>query len=142
MRPTPTVGQYFRRGVPSVSPRHSLETAARLLHDYRVDVLVVVDRSRPVGVLTAVQIADAWPSITTSLTYGEQAGRLADIRVGAVMNRDVVAVAPETPLAEAARLLRDLQCGVLPVIADAAVVGTLSVRDLVALLGRTVANSS
>jgi CBS domain-containing protein len=54
------------------------------------------------------------------------------------MSRDLVTVAPETPLAEAARLLRDVQCGVLPVIADDAVVGTLCARDLVALLGRTV----
>jgi CBS domain-containing protein len=50
------------------------------------------------------------------------------------MRPDPPVVSPDTPLAEAASLLRDEKVGVLPVMKDGRLVGLLGAADLVALL--------
>jgi CBS domain-containing protein len=55
------------------------------------------------------------------------------------MVRDVVAIAPSTTLTEAARLMRDHNVGMLPVIVNARLAGVITDRDLVV---RALANGA
>jgi CBS domain-containing protein len=47
------------------------------------------------------------------------------------MNAPTVSIGPQTPLAEAARLMADRQIGALPVVTDGRVIGILSQSDVV-----------
>jgi acetoin utilization protein AcuB len=57
--------------------------------------------------------------------------------VGDVMQTSVTTIAPKTPLAEAARLLRRRGIRHLPVVEDGALVGIVSDRDFKRAAGRT-----
>ena len=72
--------------------------------------------------------------VSTTLTVGEITYHLTTIPISAVMRLEPPVVAPNTPLAEAAGLLRDESVGVLPVVEDGRLVGLLGARDLIALL--------
>lgn len=50
--------------------------------------------------------------------------------VDEVMTRDPRTVGPETPISEAARLMRDDDVGILPVVEGDRLVGTLTDRDI------------
>ena len=101
---------------------------------HRIDHLPVVERGALVGIVTATDLDAAAPSAATTLTVREVRDRLSRIPVSQAMTRDVIAVAPETPLAEAARLMRDRDLGALPVVRGDEVVGILTVSDLLAEL--------
>jgi acetoin utilization protein AcuB len=107
---------------------------------HRVDALPVVARRAVVGIITAWDLDAAAPSAATTLTVGESRGHLGAIPVMEAMTRDVIAVAPETPLAEAARLMRDRNLGTLPVVRGDELVGILALADLLAELHTAVIN--
>ncbi|MFM2041873.1 MAG: hypothetical protein RLY86_449 [Pseudomonadota bacterium] len=52
------------------------------------------------------------------------------MKIRDIMTRDVELVSPDTPLQEAARLMRDADTGFLPVGADDRLVGTVTDRDI------------
>ena len=128
------VGDRAWRGIVTVSPAESLAAAAELMRRHRIDHLPVVERGALVGIVTARDLDAAAPSAATTLTVREVRDRLSRIPVSQAMTRDVIAVAPETPLAEAARLMRDRDLGALPVVRSDEVVGILTVSDLLAEL--------
>jgi acetoin utilization protein AcuB len=128
------VGDRAWRGIVTVSPAESLAAAAELMRHHRIDHLPVVERGALVGIVTARDLDAAAPSAATTLTVREVRDRLSRIPVSQAMARDVIAVAPETPLAEAARLMRDRDLGALPVVRGDEVVGILTVSDLLAEL--------
>ena len=128
------VGDRAWRGIVTVSPAESLAAAAELMRRHRIDHLPVVERGALVGIVTATDLDAAAPSAATTLTVREVRDRLSRIPVSQAMTRDVIAVAPETPLAEAARLMRDRDLGALPVVRGDEVVGILTVSDLLAEL--------
>ncbi len=53
------------------------------------------------------------------------------MKVEELMTRDVATVTPESPLAQAATLMRQEDCGSLPVIRDGRLVGIVTDRDIV-----------
>lgn len=128
------VGDRAWCGIVTVSPAESLAAAAELMRRHRIDHLPVVERGALVGIVTATDLDAAAPSAATTLTVREVRDRLSRIPVSQAMTRDVIAVAPETPLAEAARLMRDRDLGALPVVRGDEVVGILTVSDLLAEL--------
>ena len=128
------VGDRAWRGLVTVSPTDSLAAAVELMRRHRLDHLPVVERNTLVGIVTAWDLEAAAPSAATTLTVREVRDRLSRIPVRRAMTRDVIAVAPETPLAEAARLMRDRDLGALPVVRADEVVGILTVSDLLAEL--------
>jgi CBS domain-containing protein len=52
------------------------------------------------------------------------------MKVKDVMTTDVRTCTPDTTLAEAGRLMWDMDCGILPVLDDGALVGVVTDRDL------------
>jgi CBS domain-containing protein len=117
----------------SVTADTSLEAARRLMDARRVEHLAVLEGGRLVGLLARADLEAAHPSPATTLAHGEILHALDRVRVGEVMRRDVVAVAPETPLAEAARLMRDTGARALPAVGHGRLEGLLTVFDLLEL---------
>jgi nucleotide-binding universal stress UspA family protein len=62
------------------------------------------------------------------------AGHLNEIDAAKAMAQQVITVTPTTSIREAARLLRERKIGVLPVVEDGALVGIISVTDVLEAL--------
>jgi CBS domain-containing protein len=106
------------RIAPTASPRNARE----LMRLKKIRHLVVVEGSQLIGLVSAHDL-DRGPAMAPT--------------VAEVMSRQVVTVSPETTLKKAANLMRGRSVGSLVVTdADGAVVGIVTVADLLDLLGR------
>jgi acetoin utilization protein AcuB len=128
------VAERMRPVAVSVPPTASLADAEGAMTAHGLPWVPVVQNGRLVGLVTEDDLAAARPSPATTLTVGEIIYHMTTIPAAAVMRRDPQVVAPDTPLAEAASLLRDESVGVLPVVQDGRLVGLLGAGDLVGLL--------
>ena len=77
-------------------------------------------------------------ALALALGYSPHARRkiLDTLLIKDVMTTDVITIGPETPLAEAARVLMKRKIGCLPVVKDGHLVGILTEGDFVALAAR------
>jgi len=77
-------------------------------------------------------------SLARALGYGDHAQRkvLDTLVVKEVMTSDVVTIAPDTALAEAARVMLQRKIGCLPVVEGGRLVGIVTEADFVALIAR------
>ena len=130
------VAEHMRQVAVSLAPTATLADAEGAMKTHGIPCVPVVQNGRIVGLVAEDDLAAARPSPATTLTVGEIIYQMTTIPVTAVMRPDPHWVAPETPLAEAASLLRDESLGVLPVVKDDRLVGLLVAGDLVALLAR------
>jgi CBS domain-containing protein len=75
-------------------------------------------------------------ALARALGYGETAQRrmLGMLVVKEVMTTQVVTVAPDAPIADAARTMVDRKIGCLPVVQDGKLVGILTESDFVQVL--------
>ena len=97
--------------------------------------VAVVHHDRLVGLVMADDLAAARPSAATTLSIGEVRGALARIPVESIMRRDVATIVPDTPIAEAARLMRDGR-GPLAVLAGDDLVGLVGAAELLSEVER------
>jgi CBS domain-containing membrane protein len=77
-------------------------------------------------------------ALAKALGYGERAQRqlMDTLVVKEVMTSDVITTTPDTPLAEAARVLIEHKIGCLPVVEAGRLVGIITEEDFVALAAR------
>ena len=124
------------RPVPAVEPTATLEDAeAALRSSGGGEAVAVVHHDRLVGLVTADDLAAARPSAATTLSIGEVRGALARIPIESIMRRDVATIVPDTPIAEAARLMRDGR-GPLAVLAGDDLVGLVGAAELLSEVER------
>jgi CBS domain-containing protein len=111
----------------TIRAHESLRRAAGLLREHQVSHLLVAGPTsdRPVGVISGLDIARV-------IGGGETTKHPAGSRVDALMSSPAVAVSPETPLRELARLLAERGISGVPVVQDGTVVGVVSEADIVA----------
>lgn len=128
------VSERMRREVVTVEPHVPLQEASDLMTRHGIRHLPVVKDGRLVGIVTDRDLRRAWPSNATSLEIREVYHRLATAPVQEAMTSGVLTVSPRTPLAEAARLMRDRRIGALPVLDGSELVGILTESDLVETL--------
>ena len=104
--------------VPATTP---VADVAILLHERQITgVPIVGGEGRVVGVVSEIDVLD------------RQGGTAGDI-----MTREVISVAPETPLDEVVRLLTDRRIRRVPVLDGGRLVGLVSRADLLRLFTRT-----
>ena len=116
-----TVASVMRGQAWSVRPEDTLESAGRGLVEHRLHWAPVGDAS---GALLAV--LSAWDLLRFSVE-----GRAPSMPVWQACTYRPVSVAPQTPVAEAAQLMRELKLHHLPVqAADGRLVGVVSSLDL------------
>jgi CBS domain-containing protein len=146
-----TAEQLMSREVLAVTERMSLQAAAHLMSDARVSgVPVVDDLGHCVGVLSTAdfmsfvgktQHAQAVASVPFVCSDWQvfAADELPnDEEVGSHMTRDVVTVAPTTPITELARLMLDAHIHRLLVVdAKRKLLGVVSSTDILAAVARS-----
>ena len=124
------VGDWMTRKLVTISPKQTLPAAHKLMKDYSIRRLPVVDAGQLIGILTLGDIREASPSDATSLSIFELNYLLAELTVDRIMTKDPITVTPATRLSEAAKLMLQHKIGGLPVLEGHKLVGIITESDI------------
>jgi IMP dehydrogenase len=115
----------------AVAPDASVAVVARMLEDYGIGGMPVVDGGRLVGVVSRTDLVRLWASPDPSLDW-------RSLPVREVMTQPAVTVRGSATLQEAARVMADSNVARLVVVGEDADValGVISDTDLVRAIGR------
>lgn len=130
------VSDFMTRDPCTVGPNEALAKAIEQMQTTQCRHLPVLEEGRLVGIVSDrdVRLALNSPLILRERWYDE--ALLAKTPVHACMTDEVLTVAPDTPLSQAAVLMRDRKVGGLPVVQDGQLVGIISETDLLDALVR------
>ena len=112
-----------------IPPETTLEDAYRVMHERHIRHLLVVDRTRLVGVITDRDLRLATSAFTPS-------PHPPGTRVSDVMCREPLTADPLDPVEDAAFRMRERKIGCLPVLEDDLVIGIITGIDLLDALLR------
>lgn len=134
---TELVKDWMTRDVIRVPSRTSVHEARRLMQEYRIRRLPVVDDGELVGIVTWGDIRGALPSEATTLSVGEINYQLSQTRIKGIMTQRPVTIAQFATVGEAARLMLNKKISALPVIDMAGnVIGIITESDIFRLAVR------
>lgn len=115
-----SVGSVMTRNVKTITPDDTMETAAELMKKHRIGCLVVVEKDKPIGIVTERDIA-----------YKLVAeGKGGDTKVGEVMSKDVKTVEEDKSLLDTAKLMAAHVIRRLPVVKNGKLVGIVTIEDI------------
>jgi acetoin utilization protein AcuB len=116
----------------TAAPSTPVAEALQTMRENNVRRLPVIDpkSDRMVGIVTEKQLLYASPSPVTSLSIHEIHYLMSKITVDEVMTTEVVTVAEDTAIEEAALLMVDNRVGALPVMRGQQLVGIITETDL------------
>jgi len=115
----------------TISPEESLSDAHTYMRDQKVRHLPVVKSDdKMIGLIAEDDLLKAEPSSATSLSVWEIHYLLMEVKVKAVMVKNVITTTEDTPIEEAAHLMLDHKIGCLPVIRDDKLVGIITESDI------------
>jgi len=118
------VNTIYRDEVFSITEADTLEEAARHMSRNEVGSLVVLEEGRCVGIITE-------RDLTRSIAEGADPHRT---KVAGYMSIRPITVTPETGIREAAAEMLETEVRHLPVAAGGALVGMVSLRDLLSVV--------
>ncbi len=128
------VKERMRRDPVTVKKDDSFRYALKLIRKEGIRHLPVLDGRKLVGIVTDRDLRQAAPSPATTLQVHELNYLLEQLTVEAIMTKQVITVAPEAGLLEAARLLLGHRIGCLPVVEQEELVGIITQSDLLRAL--------
>jgi acetoin utilization protein AcuB len=115
----------------TIHPDVPVQEAIALMTKEGIRRLPVVDqRGQLIGIVTNLDLLHASPSDATSLSVWELNYLISKITVDEIMSKDVITVAKDLPVEEAARIMADNKIGGLPVLEDHTVIGIITETDL------------
>jgi len=134
-----SVSQWMQVTVRTVEPERDLLRAWRMMMVYKIRHLpVVTSDGKLAGILSDRDIKQHAlpPEVPGSLLARQE--HLEAIKVGAIMVRDVVTVAPGASMAFAAHLMRHHRIDCLPVLDEGRLVGIVTSSDLLDYFPRSL----
>ena len=109
----------------------SVPEAQALMKERNIRRLVVIEDGKLAGIVTLGDIRGALPSEVSNLNRVELDYLMQQVKVGRIVQRDVITVKPEASIADAARLMVRYKIGGLPVVNDAhQVLGVITESDI------------
>ncbi|MBL8754609.1 MAG: CBS domain-containing protein [Planctomycetes bacterium] len=122
---------WMARDLLTVTPDTPVEDGAREMARRRVRHLLVVDGGDREHLLGIVSSHDLYLAAESGMNpFSPRAQDRSGRTLGEIMTARPTTIAPTTPLAEAARLLRDKKFGCLPVVDHGRLVGVLTEHDI------------
>lgn len=115
----------------TVKPATPVLEARRLMQDYRIRHLLVMENGRLAGIVTDRDIRLNMPSPATTLSVWELHHLIARLTVSEVMTANLIVVEPDREAGAAAALLLAEKIGALPVMEDDRLVGIITDTDFV-----------
>lgn len=100
----------------TVKPSTPLVEAARLMKEFGIRRLPVVDKGEVVGILTHRNILEAAPSKATTLSVQELNYVLEKLTVAKVMRKDPICVSPEDSVIDVVIMGHEKGIGAFPVV--------------------------
>lgn len=128
------VKERMRRDPVTAKQTDSFRYALKLIRKEGIRHLPVLDGKRLVGIVTDRDLRQSAPSPATTLEVHELNYLLERLTIEAIMTKNVITVAPETGLLEAARLLLTHKIGCLPVVEHGDLVGIITEGDMLRAL--------
>jgi CBS domain-containing protein len=122
----PKVKDIMTKNVVSISVNNSVFEAAELMSSNRVGCLVIVDGEMPMGIVTERDIVRRAVAKRMPL----------DTKISEIMTKSLIAIDPDAPLKEAARLMSNNKIRRLPVLKQNRLVGIVVAADFVRNLGK------
>ena len=127
------VKNYMTAAVITISEETKILEALDLMKDHQIHRLPVTKDGQIKGLVTEGIIQENSPSTATSLSIHEMNYLLTKTAVGDIMLKNVITIAPDALLEEAADTMRKNQVSVLPVIGtDHKLVGIITEKDIFA----------
>ncbi|PLS39317.1 hypothetical protein CYV26_03680 [Carnobacterium maltaromaticum] len=127
------VKNYMTAEVITISEETKILEALDLMKDHQIHRLPVTKDGQMKGLVTEGIIQENSPSTATSLSIHEMNYLLTKTDVGDIMLKNVITIAPDALLEEAADTMRKNQVSVLPVIGtDHKLVGIITEKDIFA----------
>ncbi|MGH3148201.1 MAG: CBS and ACT domain-containing protein, partial [Rubrobacter sp.] len=120
------VNDSMTREVVTLSPQDTAKAALALCRERRIRHLPVLEGGVLVGIVSDRDLRSAAPALGDT----DRAAALAEIRVGEVMASQVVTVAPDDPIEQAANTMRERRIGCLPVVEGGGLVGIVTASDV------------
>lgn len=130
------LSEIMNRTLITVDRRASLRRAQRILDQYKIRHLLVMDGKRLVGIVTDRDLRKAAPSSKSPLTTSEREEFMDELKVMEVMSRKLITASPTTTVREAAKVMVGEKIGCLPVVDGNALVGIVTETDLLEILVR------
>ncbi len=128
-----TVANAMTRDPVTLGPEDTLLAGVELMRKHGVRRIPIVLGETLVGLLVEGDLKRAQPSALVD-SQEEYQRVMEDTQIARVMIRQLVTVAVDTPLVEAARALHDTKYGALPVLKDGRLAGILTDTDLTRVL--------
>ena len=125
------VRERMSRNPYTISADAPMEEALKQMRENSFRHLPVVDKSgKLVGIVSETDLLYASPTSAASLSIYEMQYLLSRLTVGQVMTKDVITVAEDTPVEDAASIMTDHKIGGLPVLRDGEIIGIITETDL------------
>ena len=125
------VENYMTKQVITVKPGSSLQSAKNLMKANKIrHIPIVSDDEKLVGIISDRDIRKISSTSDPSHEQGEKQELLTQSKVDDVMAKHPISVLPDTPIEDAATLLRDEKIGALPVIHEGKLAGIISESDI------------
>ncbi|MEM3723603.1 MAG: CBS domain-containing protein [Candidatus Hadarchaeales archaeon] len=115
------VEDFMTKKVVTIEASHTILEAAKLLAEKGVGSLVVVEKGKPVGIVTDRDI----------LLRGVVGGLdLEKEKIGTIMSRPLLTVSPDTPMLEAIEMMDKHSIRRIPVVKGSEIVGIVTSSDI------------
>lgn len=128
------VSMWMTRDLITIEPATLIPQAAAIMAERHIRRLPVVEQHavtpHPVGIITATDILHAYPPHVNPFAITASDIRQSNVTAAEIMSRSLHIVTPETPIEEAAGIMRNEKISTLLVVQKTKLVGLITESDI------------
>jgi acetoin utilization protein AcuB len=128
------VSMWMTREIVAIEAHTPIIEASAIMASKRIRRLPVIERHesglRPVGIITATDILHAYPPEVNPFSLTALDRQNIHTTAGEIMSRTLRMIAPDTPIEDAARIMRDAKISTLLVVHHMKLIGLITESDI------------